>query len=258
MIAPSPDYSVPALEKGLEILEALSASSEPLTLGGLANVLRRKNNEIFRMLNLLERRRYVLRDDSGGYRLSLRVFQLAHAQSSVTKLIEAAMPPLRELSFQTGESCHLSVLEGATIVVLAGMESPRPVHLAVEVGGRFSALHTVSGRMLLAGLPAEARQAALQLAPEFQRMKRPARAALEKSIARAERERFSSASNETVAGVVDAAVEIGNAESGIHAALAICSLHAKGKSPDLKAFLSPLRECARRIEARIGFHHLTA
>ncbi|MCX6970499.1 MAG: IclR family transcriptional regulator [Verrucomicrobia bacterium] len=253
MTAPSPDYSVPALEKGLEILEALSASPEPLTLSSLAGVLNRKNSEIFRMLNFLERRCYVIRDDLGGYRLSLKLYQISHAQCRVRQLVDAALPALQELSAQTGESCHLSVLEGAEIVVLAGVESPRPVHLAVKSGGRFSAIHTVSGRMLLAGLSAEARLAALQSAPEFQRMKRPARMALEKSIARAARERFSSAANETVAGVVDAAVEIGNAEGGIHAALAISSLHAKGKSPDPKVFLSPLRKSAQRIEARIGF-----
>jgi DNA-binding IclR family transcriptional regulator len=253
MTAPSPDYSVPALEKGLEILEALSASPEPLTLSSLAGVLKRKNNEIFRMLNLLERRSYVLRDDLGGYRLSLKLYQISHAQCRVRQLVDAAMPAMRELSAQTRESCHLSVLEGNEIVVLAGVESPRPVHLAVAAGGRFSAIHTVSGRMLLAGLSAEARQTALQSAPEFKKMKLPARAALEKSIARAAREGFSSSSNETVVGVVDAAVEIGNAESGIHAALAICSLHADGKAPDPKVFLSPLRKCAQRIEARIGF-----
>lgn len=253
MTAPSPDYSVPALEKGLEILEALSASPEPLTLSSLAGVLKRKNNEIFRMLNLLERRSYVVRDDLGGYRLSLKLYQISHAQCRVRQLVNAALPALRELSAETGESCHLSVLEGAEIIVLAGVESPRPVHLAVEPGGRFSAIHTVSGRMLLAGLSADARLCALKLVPEFQRMKRPARLALEKSIARAARDRFSCASNETVAGVVDAAVEIGNPESGIHAALAICSLHPKGYSPDPKVFLSPLQKCAQRIEARIGF-----
>ena len=256
MTAPSPDYSVPALEKGLEILEALSASPEPLSLSSLAVVLKRKNNEIFRMLNFLERRCYVLRDDLGGYRLSLKLYHISHGQCRVRQLVDAALPALRELSVQTGESCHLSVLEGTAIVVLAGVESPRPVHLAVAVGGRFSAIHTVSGRMLLAGLPAEARQATLQSAPEFQKMNRSERMALEKSIAQAARERFSSASDETVAGVVDAAVEIGNAESGIHAALAICSLHTKGNSPDPKKFLPPLRKCAERIESKAGLRLL--
>jgi len=253
----APDYSVPALEKGLEILETLSASPEPLTLSSLAAVLKRKNNEIFRMLNFLERRRYVIRDDLGGYRLSLKLYQISHAQCQVRQLVDAAMPAMRELSARTGESCHLSVLEGSEIVVLAGVESPRPVHLAVEPGGCFSAIHTVSGRMLLAGLSADARLSALQLAPEFQRMKSLARMALEKSIARIAQRRFSSASNESVAGVVDAAVAIGSPEGGVHAALAICSLHAKGKSIDPTVFLPPLQKCARRIEARIGFHILT-
>lgn len=87
-----PDYSVPALEKGLDILEVLSAAPEPLSLTALARVLNKGNNEIFRMLNLLEQRRYVLRSEAGMNRLSSRLFQIAHAQCGVRQLLDAALP----------------------------------------------------------------------------------------------------------------------------------------------------------------------
>jgi len=255
MRQPTPDYSVPALEKGLEILEVLSASSEPLTLSGLAGVLRRKNNEIFRMLNLLERRCYVLRDDSGGYRLSLRIFQLAHAQSMVAKLIEAAMPPLRELSADTGESCHISVLEGTEIVVLARVESSKPVRITVELGGRFSALTTVSGRMLLAGWEPPARLGLLESSPEFRKLKPDARETLLQGIEKVAKRKFSTAKNETVAGVVDAATAVGNPYRGIHAAVAISALTTGNRSCHPEAFLPALHKCAAKINSRLGIPH---
>jgi DNA-binding IclR family transcriptional regulator len=244
-----PCYSVPALDKGLDILEALSASSEPLTLSALAQFLKRKNNEIFRMLNLLERRRYVLRDEAGGYRLSLRMYQLANAQPSQGRLIEVAMPALRRT---TGESCHLSVLEGLEIVILARVESSNRVRLVVELGGRFSALTTVSGRMILSNKEPGVRQELLDSAPEFQRLKPKDRRALMERIELIAREGFSAAKDESVSGVVDAAVAIGGSSSGIEAAIAIAALTTESRRRDPQEFRHPLEECAKTLRDRLG------
>ena len=252
-----PYYPVPALDKGLDILEALSASSEPLTLSALAQFLKRKNNEIFRMLNLLERRRYVLRDEAGGYRLSLRMYQLANAQPSLARLIEVAMPALRELSRTTGESCHLSVLEGLEIVILARVESSNRVRLVVELGGRFSALTTVSGRMILSNKEPGVRQELLDSAPEFQRLKPKDRRALLERIELIAREGFSAAKDETVSGVVDAAVAIGGSSSGIDAAIAIAALTTESRRRGRKSFGIRLKSAQRPFVIAWGYPEKT-
>ena len=54
-------YSAPALEKGLDILECLATSEEPLTTRALAEQLGRSKNEIFRMVHVLLRRGYLTR-----------------------------------------------------------------------------------------------------------------------------------------------------------------------------------------------------
>lgn len=249
----APNYSVPALEKGLDILEALSASAVPLTLSNLSRELDRSNTEIFRMLNLLEARRYIIRDEAGGYRLSLKLFQIANSQCSVRQLIDAALPAMRELSAKSLESCHLSVLEGAEMVVLARTESPTPVRLTIEVGGRFLALNTVSGRMLLAGYSVEARKRILEGSASYRAMKPPAQRALQRGMEKVARDGFSTAVSETVAGVVDAAVAIGSPGSGVHAALALSSLLPSGRRANPKAFVPSLRACARVIEDLIGY-----
>lgn len=252
MKKPLPDYAVPALDKGLDILEALSTCPEPQTLSALATLVGRKNNEIFRMLNLLERRHYVLRDESGGYRLSLRLYQLAHAQPSVTQLMDASMPILRELSASTGESCHLSLLEGLEIVVIAQVESSQPVRIAVEVGGRFSALTTVSGRMLLAGLDPEVRNTLLETSPAYQKLSAASRKELLRSIALVAKQGFSTAHNETVEGVTDVAAGLGKPGTGIHAAVAISALTKSRHTGEPREFIHAVRLCADKISTRLG------
>src|ERR1035437_6285114 len=109
MTSPSAAYQVPALEKGLDVLELLSRHREPLSLAQIASALHRTRNELFRMLNCLENRRYLARDAaSGTYSLTLRLFEMAHTHSPVERLIKAATPPMRDLSHRLRESCHLS------------------------------------------------------------------------------------------------------------------------------------------------------
>ncbi len=247
-----PDYSAPALDKGLDILEALSACPEPLTLSALARLLKRGNNEIFRMLNLLEERRYILRDEAGAYRLSLRLFQIARAHSPVRRMIEAAEPAMRELVRATSESCHLSVLEGAEIVVLSSVECPRPVRLSIAVGGRFDAVKTVSGRALLASLSAVRRADVLGESPAFRAMSAAGKKEFQVSLGSAAHRGVATASNETVAGVVDAAVTVGTPDSGIHAAIAISALTSTRDRRDAEEFFKPLEACAKKINITLG------
>ena len=71
----TPNYPVPALEKGLDIVETLAAAAVPQSLAELADALDRSSSELFRMLNCLERRGYVKRDGSSGkYALTLRLY----------------------------------------------------------------------------------------------------------------------------------------------------------------------------------------
>ena len=62
-----PGYAAPALEKGLDIIELLSASDHPLTARSIAEQLGRSKSEIFRMVYVLVERGYLLRDPVTDY-----------------------------------------------------------------------------------------------------------------------------------------------------------------------------------------------
>jgi len=248
-----PDYPVPALEKGLDILEALAAAAVPQLLAELAVHLKRSRNELFRMLNCLERRGYVTRDAlSGKYGLSLKLYTLAHGHSVTEKLLQTAHIPMQALTEQFRESCHLSVLDRGRLLVVAQEESPEKVRLSIEVGALFDPERTASGRLLLAFL-SDAARARTPADPSAQ-----SAAAWKKTLDTVRQAGVSTAESETIEGVRDVAVLVGSAESGVMAALAVTRHLRRGERPDDSALIAGMRATAREITRALGLFSAAA
>jgi DNA-binding IclR family transcriptional regulator len=249
----APGYSVPALEKGLDVLEALAADSVPQSLAGLAARLKRSSSELFRILNCLERRGYVTRDAvSAKYGVSLKPFALAHGHSVVGKLVQASRGPMQALTESVRESCHLSVLERGRLLVIAQEESPERVRLSVEVGGVFDPVATSSGRLLMAYLDEAERARIAAESPAHRRLGPGARRSLQTALRQIRRTGLSAAESETVEGVRDLAVLVGRPEAGVTAALAVTQLMRWTPHADDAALRSSVTSTARDITAALG------
>ncbi|WP_447918194.1 IclR family transcriptional regulator [Achromobacter aegrifaciens] len=143
-------YSAPALEKGLDILEALSTSAQGYTLNQLSQVLQRNVNEIFRMVVTLQHRGYIQADDNDRYSLTLKMFALAHRQPPIKSLVGAALPLLQELAERTRQSAHLAIFQNGRVVVVAQIDSPERWSFGLKVGVVMGLTDTSSGHVLLA------------------------------------------------------------------------------------------------------------
>ena len=137
-------YRAPALEKGLDVLELLSAQGEAMTPSQMSATLGRSVSELFRMIQVLEFRGYI-EQSSDGYRLTNRLFTLGMTQAPIKSLMDVAMPAMRDLASGTMQSCHLVVPSGDQIVVIARIESPGDLGYSVRIGYRRSILHATSG-----------------------------------------------------------------------------------------------------------------
>lgn len=153
------DYKVPAAEKALDILEFMAARNEDVTQTELSLGLGRSIHEIYRVIQLLEGRGYLVRTKADRYRLSLKLFELAHMHPPVNRLVDSALPVMRELVGNTDQSCHLVVLREATVLIVLQVESPLPMRYSVALGSHFPVLETSSGALLLAALPPAEREA---------------------------------------------------------------------------------------------------
>lgn len=143
-------YRAPALEKGLDILELLARNGAPLTTSQMAIILGRSVSELFRMVLALEFRGYIEPSPDGrdGYCLTNKLFALGISQGSTRSLLEIALPIMKDIARELGQSCHLVVPSGDQIVVVGRIESPMDLGFSVRVGYRRRLVDTNSGLLL--------------------------------------------------------------------------------------------------------------
>lgn len=147
-------YRAPALEKGLDILELLASSREPMSLNQISLTLKRSVSELFRMVQVLEFRGYVAIAGSGdGYVLTNKLFAVGMRRAPTKDLIDAALPVMRRLTEKIRQSCHLAVASGDQMVVIARVEAPGDLGFSVRIGYRIALISSASGLVLYAFQP---------------------------------------------------------------------------------------------------------
>lgn len=157
-------YRAPALEKGLDILTLLAGERMPLTLTTICQRLDRSQGEIFRMVQVLQARGFVEQDaKSDGYVLTDLLFSMAMRQPATQGLVEIAIPVMRNLATDSGQSCHLVLHSRGEIVVVARMESMEQIGFSVRVGYRLPLTRAVSGITLFAFQPEDVRARWLEM-----------------------------------------------------------------------------------------------
>ncbi len=146
-----PSYAVPAVEKALDILEFMSGKPDGATVTELASAMGRTVHELYRVVLVLEARGYLFRrSDTDRYRLSLKLFELAHQTSPVRQLTDAALPVMQALAPSAQQSCHLAILSRAEAMIVLQIDSPLPMRYSVTLGAKFDFLETSSGVVIYA------------------------------------------------------------------------------------------------------------
>lgn len=151
---------VQSLARGLAVIRAFDAENPALTLSEVARRTGLTRAATRRFLMTLETLGYV-RSDARVFTLTPRVLELGFSYLSALSLPEIVQPHLEALSREVGESVSAAVLDGTDIVYVARVPTGRIMSVRITIGTRFPAFATSMGRVLLAGLPDAAADAAL-------------------------------------------------------------------------------------------------
>src|SRR5262249_30859659 len=141
--------------RGLPGIRAFATAEPALTPGEVAAATGLARAAARRFLLTLVDLGYV-RDEGRLFRLSPRVLELGRAYLSSLRLPELALPHLRSLTDEVGESSTVAVLDEPDIVYVAHVPARRLMSIRIGVGTRAPAHATSLGRILLAGLDDEA------------------------------------------------------------------------------------------------------
>ena len=248
-----PSYQAPALEKGLDILEQLSGSDQGLTQNDIARLVGRSVSEIFRVLSTLEQRGYVTRVQ-GRYRLSLRLFQLAHNNPPVERLLWEALPVMRALAARAQQSCHIAVRHEDLVLVIGQMNAPTPIGLGVRLGSCFPVAETTSGLVLLAYESPATVEAWLKDLVPAERKRAHSRGIPDK-LAMIRRRGFHKEPSANVTGVTNLSYPIKNHLGDAIAALTLLYLGQTTNPAPLGAVQQMVGDAARQIGLALGAQH---
>jgi len=240
-------YRAPALEKGLDVIELLAAEKSPLNLSAISQRLGRSSGELFRMLQVLEFKGFITTAENGsGYVLTNKLFALAMAQAPVRSLVETALPIMRKLAQDIGQSCHIAVASEDQIVVITRIERPGDLGFSVRIGYRREIASATSGLVLFAYQTDEVRRLWLKRC----RLKGEAAEAFVERANLVRARGFHEAASHFVRGIVDLSVPILRGDTAV-AALTIPFVHSNPVQVEMAEAVDFLRAAAKQISSEI-------
>jgi len=246
-------YAAPALDKGLDILELLSRSEQMLTLNQISRQLGRSVNEIFRMVVTLEQRGYLIADND-QYRLSLKLFELAHHHQPIRSLVSTALPHMRELATRAVQSSHLTVYEAGRVIVVAQVDSPERWAFGLKVGALVSLTDTASGYVLLAFRDDAERARMLTEHVRLDGEQEVDKAELQRQIDDTRRRGHSRTDSRQIRGVVNLSYPVMGANNRMLAALNVPYIERIDKkvNPSLDEVQGIVQEISARLSRLMG------
>lgn len=148
------DLSKNATYRTLTILESLSFHNG-IILEDLAPIVNLSRPTLFRFLQVLQKTGYVDKDSFGRYRLSSKIFMLASRSVDDVELSRLAKPYIEDLSYYTGETTILGILDEDEELHLQRIESKFSARFYERIGKRCPLYCTAMGKVLLAGMDDE-------------------------------------------------------------------------------------------------------
>lgn len=146
------NYMVPALQKGLQILEMFDSQQRSLSQAEMAEALGVSSSSLYRIVQTLTSMGYLNKVGSNSYSLGSQVISRGFSYLASREIVEVAAPFITRLRDSTSLSSHLAIREGnETLYVFRALALQR-VSVNVPVGTRFPCHTTAMGRALLIGM----------------------------------------------------------------------------------------------------------
>jgi DNA-binding IclR family transcriptional regulator len=250
--APARDYSIAAVGRALDLLEALSRIG-PAPLAALASAARCTRTAGFRLLRTLEARGFAIQDEARGmWRLGARWGVLGRAAVEQGALEATAMPFLAALGKTTGENVYLRVRDGMEAETIAIYQADPGLRVYSEVGRR-QPLHAGSSRLLLAHAPeAVQTQVLSQRLPRFTPATRTDPAWIAADLQRIRTRGYLLTTDEVIAGAATVAAPIRDASGQVVAVLSVSAPTMRMRPPRPRALLPVVLDAAQKLSRALG------
>jgi DNA-binding IclR family transcriptional regulator len=147
-----PQYPIESVDNALKLLLLLGEQPQ-VRLSEASRYLGVASSTAHRLLAMLTYRGFVRQDpDTKAYLPGPALTSVAFAIFGRVDIQRTALPIMRGLSEQLGESIHIGMLDGANVRFVAAIDGPKAVRVASRLGRTMPAHCTSTGKALLSQL----------------------------------------------------------------------------------------------------------
>jgi DNA-binding IclR family transcriptional regulator len=251
-------YKLQALDRAFAVLDLLASSTTSLGLAEIAAALGLHKSTTHRFLMVLERHRMVERNQTGKFRLGLRLCDFGSRAIEQYDLRERAQVHLKRLVDEVEETAHLCILEKTHMVYIDKQEPERSIRMISRVGASSPVHCTAVGKAILATMPrsqVEVLLPALRL-ERFTSRTMTNREALLKELDRTSRRGYAVDDEEREEGVRCAGVAILDGQAQAIAAVSISGPSFRVTMQRIPAIAGKLMTCVKGIQQDLGYTRL--
>lgn len=238
------------ISRTLDLLEALVRDDGVRPLSAIANELALPASTASRMAALLVRRGWIAPTRRGHYAAGLTLADLGSRAIPNRILADAARPLLRRLAHQSRAVAHLGVWDSDMVTYLV-KEAQRDTSLFSREGGQLEAYCSAIGKILLAHLDPQERDAYLAAGPFVALTPHTVTDPqdIHAMLLKVAEHGFAFDSQEIAEGLFCIAVPVRNPIGEVVAAVSLSRTGAPHEEADTKR---RLQSCADAISARLG------
>lgn len=245
------DYTVPALQKGLRILEMFDSQCRELSQSEMARQLGVSTSSLYRIVHTLTAMGYLNKIGTNTYTLGTQVVSRGFSYLASREIVEVAAPFITRLRDSTSLSSHLGIRDGTEVLYVFRALALQRVSVNVPVGTRFPLHTTAMGRALLMGMSPEDLQALFQ-GQRLDGYPRPVPQTMPELLALCEKERAQGWARHSSDHSTALAVPIRNFTGQVVASINLSGPDAVMNAEVMKTLLTELKRTAREIMRQVG------
>jgi IclR family acetate operon transcriptional repressor len=147
------NYTVPAVDRAIRVLELLSAAPHGLSLAQLASQTKVPKSTLFRILRTLLQHSIIVEDPERKiFSLGMRLLGWGNVALARIDLKTIAHPHLVKLAHETRESFYLALLDQDEVILVDHVDTPEVWKMVTRLGHRSPFHCTATGLVLAADM----------------------------------------------------------------------------------------------------------
>ncbi|MEN3274423.1 MAG: IclR family transcriptional regulator, regulon repressor [Massilia sp.] len=247
-----------SVANAIRLLKVFSDENYEIGISELGKMLKLPKSTVHRLAStLVDANMLEQSEENGKYRLGLVLFELGSLVRRKMDFSSEAKPFLMALREKTGETVHLAILDGASIMYINSLESKQAIRMTLDIGMRKPAYSTAAGKVMLAFQPADVVEKVLAEGLHSHTANTIAGAEeFRQELAQIRSRGYALADEENEVGVRSLAAPVRDYAGNVIAAASIAGPAQRLTRKVLAGFAPEVVSAAEAISARLGYHPL--